>query len=65
MSLVQIYDDFITLSEKLSSDPKSNVKNVKSWIIKFMCNVLNINRKTEQRNQLGVIDCKNYSMRDY
>ena len=53
MSLVQIYDDLIILGEKLSSDPKSNVKNVKSWVIKFMCNVLNINRKIEQRNRLG------------
>ena len=52
MLLVQIYDNFITLGEKLSSDPKSNIKNVKSWIIKFMYNVLNINRKTEQRNRL-------------
>jgi len=30
MLLVQIYDDLIMLGEKLSSNPKSNVKNVKS-----------------------------------
>jgi len=41
------------LGEKLSLDPKSNIKNVKSWVIKFMCNVLNINRKIKQRNRLG------------
>jgi hypothetical protein len=53
MSLVQIYDDLLMLGEKLSSDSKSNVKNVKSWVINFMCNALNIKRKTEQRNRLG------------
>ena len=31
VSLVQIYDDLTKLGEKLKSDPKSNVKNVKSW----------------------------------
>jgi hypothetical protein len=53
VSLVQIYNDLTKLGEKLKSDPKSNVKNVKSWVILFMRTVLKISRKMEQRNRLG------------
>ena len=53
VSLVKIYDDLIKLGEELKSDPKSNVKNVRSWVILFMRTVLKISRKMEQRNRLG------------
>jgi hypothetical protein len=46
-SLVQIYDDLNKLGSELE------VKNVKSWVISFMRSILNIDRKTEQRNRLG------------
>ncbi len=37
----------------MKPDPKNDVKNVKSWVISFVRNALNIDRKTEQRNRLG------------
>jgi hypothetical protein len=46
-SLIQIYDDLAKLGEKLA------LKNVKSWVISFMRDILNIDRKAEQRNRLG------------
>lgn len=53
MSLVQIYEDVIKVSKELEKDPKNGVKNVKSWVINFMRNKLQINSKAEQRNRLG------------
>jgi hypothetical protein len=46
-SLVKIYDDLSKLAEKLG------IKNIKSWVISFMRNKLNIDQKAEQRNRLG------------
>ena len=53
VSLVKIYEEVFYVGERLSQDPKSNIKNVKKWVIKFVRTVLNINTKAEQRNRLG------------
>jgi hypothetical protein len=37
----------------LKSNPENKVKNVKSWVIRFMRTELNISRKKEQRNRVG------------
>ena len=52
-SLVQIYDDLTKIGEELKSNPENKVKNVKSWVIRFMRTELNIGRKKEQRNHVG------------
>ena len=44
--LVQIYDDLSKLAEN------SKIKNIKSWVILFMQDKLNIDKKAEQRNHL-------------
>ena len=46
-SLVQIYDDLTKIGEELKSNPENKVKNVKSWVIRFMRTELNIGRKKE------------------
>ena len=53
MSLVQIYEDVIKVGKELQENDPTNVKNVKSWVIMFMRNKLQINGKAEQRNRLG------------
>src|ERR1700722_10307165 len=52
-SLVQIYNDLTKIGEELKSNPENKVKNVKSWVIRFMRTELNISRKKEQRNHVG------------
>jgi hypothetical protein len=40
---------------KIAKELKKNneIKLIKSWVIKFICQNLNIGRKMEQRNQVG------------
>jgi len=53
ISLVDIYKDLMNLGEELKADPKSGVRNVKNWVIKFARNELGIGEKKEQRFRLG------------
>ena len=53
MSLVQVYEDLIRIGENLKKDLKNKIRSVKSWVIKFICDNLNINQKMEQRYRLG------------
>ena len=53
MSLVEVYEDVMAIGDNLKLDPNNNIKSVKSWMIKFMCDNLKIGQKAEQRNRLG------------
>ncbi|CAB4417973.1 unnamed protein product [Rhizophagus irregularis] len=53
MSFVQVYEDLLRIGEILKKDSKNNIKNVKSWVIKFVCDNLKISPKMEQRQRLG------------
>jgi hypothetical protein len=50
MSLIQIYEGLLKVGEKLKNIPENNVK---TWVIEFIRNRLNIKSKIEQRNRLG------------
>src|SRR3954453_887187 len=54
MSFVQVYEDLLRIGgEILKKDPKNNIKSIKSWVIKIVCDNLGINQKMEQRQRLG------------
>ena len=47
VSLIQVYQDLIVVAEELRNNPDNQIKNIKSWMIKFMRDKLRINDKAE------------------